>query len=29
MYTISAEKDREEVLQEILKVVKDGNWVKS
>lgn len=25
MYTISAEKDREEVLQEILKVVKDGN----
>uniref|UniRef100_A0A7C3MMV3 Adenylate kinase n=1 Tax=Dictyoglomus thermophilum TaxID=14 RepID=A0A7C3MMV3_DICTH len=25
MYTIIAEKDREEVLQEILKVVKDGN----
>jgi adenylate kinase len=25
MYKISAEKDREEVLQEILKVVKDGN----
>jgi adenylate kinase len=25
MYTIRAEKDREEVLQEILKVVKDGN----